>query len=82
MAQEGAMDIYPWSLLSNHFHLLSGSRRHEIVKARRILSWVGVRELGYPGAEIAGYLGVTTFCVNRFVSSGERAEVEYFIEYL
>jgi len=27
--------------------LQSGSRRHKIIKARHILSWIGVRELGY-----------------------------------
>ena len=42
--------------------LRSGSRRHKIVKVRQIVSWVGVREFGYSGAELARYLGVTTSC--------------------
>ncbi len=50
--------------------LRSGSRRHEIVEARRIVSWIAVRELGYSGADVARYLGVTTSCDNRSVSSG------------
>ena len=32
--------------------LCSGSRRREIVDARRVISWIGVCELGYPGAEV------------------------------
>ena len=39
--------------------LLSGSRRGELVKARRIVSWLAVNELGYSGAEVARHLGVT-----------------------
>ena len=53
-----------------------GSRRHEVVKARQIVSWIGVRELGYSGAEMARYLGVTTSCINRFISSGEKPDVD------
>ncbi len=55
--------------------LCSGSRRHEIVRARRIVSWVSVRELGYSGAEVARYLGVTNSCVTRSVSSGGKADM-------
>ncbi len=31
--------------------LRSGGRRRAVVKARRKMSWIGVRELGYSGAE-------------------------------
>lgn len=62
--------------------LRSGNRRHEIVKARRVLSWMGVRELGYSGAEIARYLGVTTSCVNRFISSNQKPDIEYLVRKL
>jgi REP element-mobilizing transposase RayT len=48
--------------------LRSGSRRRAAVVARRIISWIGVRELGYSGADIARYLGVTNSCVTRSVS--------------
>ena len=51
--------------------LRSGSRRHEIVEARRIVSWLAVTELGYSEAEVARYLGVTTSCITRAVSSGK-----------
>ena len=54
--------------------LRSGSRRHEIVEARRVFCWLSVKELGYSGAEVARYLGVTTSCVTRAASSGEKPE--------
>jgi len=58
--------------------LRSGSRRHEIVEARRILSWLAVKELGYSGAGVARYIGVTTSCVNRAVSSGQNPKKTTF----
>jgi len=60
--------------------LRSGSRRHKVVKARRVLFWVGVRELGYSGAEVARYLGVSTSCVNRFISSGKKPDTDFNID--
>jgi hypothetical protein len=56
-------DIHDVSL----FELRSGSRRHDIVEARGVLSWLAVKESGYSGAEVARYLGVTTSCVTRAV---------------
>ena len=56
--------------------LISGSRRRELVNARRIVSWVAVHELGYSGAEVARHLGVTNSCVTRFLSSGEKPDIE------
>ena len=50
--------------------LLSGSRRREVVEARRVLPWLAVRELGYSGAEVARHLGVTHSCVIRLASAG------------
>lgn len=59
--------------------LTSGSRRRELVNARRIISWIGVHELGYSGAEVARYLGVTNSCVTRLVSSEEKPDIEGLI---
>lgn len=56
--------------------LISGSRRRELVNARKIVSWVAVHELGYSGAEVARHLGVTNSCVTRFLSSGEKPATE------
>jgi len=60
----------------------SGSRRHDIVTARGVLSWVAVRELGYSGAEVARYIGVTTSCVTRLVSAAKPPDVEDLIRQL
>lgn len=57
----------------------SGSRRHEIVEARRVFSWLAVKELGYSGAEVARYLGVTTSCVTRTISEGNGFDREDYI---
>ncbi|MEA1947728.1 MAG: hypothetical protein U9N83_10580 [Thermodesulfobacteriota bacterium] len=43
--------------------LRSGGRRRAVVKARRAMSWIGVRELGYSGADVARHFGVTNSCV-------------------
>lgn len=55
--------------------LCSGSRRHVVVEARRIISWIALRELGYSGADVARYLGVTNSCVTRFVSTGRKPKI-------
>ena len=49
--------------------LRSGSRRKTIIEARQIVSLLAVRELGYSGAEVARFLGVTNSCVTRIVSN-------------
>ena len=49
--------------------LRSGSRRHAIVEARQELARLGIMEHGYSGVEIARYLGVTTSCISRPLSS-------------
>jgi putative transposase len=59
--------------------LRSGSRRHKVMKARQVLFWLGVRELGYSGAEVARYLGVSTSCVNRFISLGKKPDADFNI---
>ena len=55
--------------------LISGSRRRDLVNARGIISWIAVHELGYSGAEVARHLGVTNSCVTRFLSSGEKPDI-------
>jgi REP element-mobilizing transposase RayT len=59
--------------------LCSGSRRRVIVEARGVASWIAVRELGYSGADVARYLGVTNSCVTRFVASGKKPDVDDLI---
>lgn len=62
--------------------LCSGSRRQSVVQARTVLSWIAVRELGYSGAEVARYLGVTNSCVTRIVASNTKPPVEELIKEL
>ena len=47
------------------------------MNARQVLFWFGVRELGYSGAEVARYLGVSTSCVNRYISSGKKPDADF-----
>jgi REP-associated tyrosine transposase len=54
--------------------LRSGSRRIPVSEARRVLSWISVRELGYSGAEVARFLGVTNSCVTRTIAKGKRPD--------
>ncbi len=57
----------------------SGSRRREIVNARRVFSWLAVKELGYSGAEVSRFLGVTTSCVTRAVSTSKKRKTEEYL---
>lgn len=56
--------------------LVSGSRRHKLIKARRIVSWIAVHELGYSGAEVARNLGVTNSCITRYIASSDKPDIE------
>jgi len=56
--------------------LRAGGRRRSVVKARRAMSWIGVRDLGYSGADVARYLGVTNSCVTRMISAGKKHDTD------
>jgi len=57
--------------------LRSGSRRNAVVKGRKVLlSWIAVTELGYSGAAVARFLGVTNSCVTRIIAKGEKPDIE------
>ncbi len=60
--------------------LRAGSRRHQVVEARRVVSHLAVRILGLSGAEVARFLGVTTSCITRAVSTGEQPELSRYME--
>jgi hypothetical protein len=64
LAQDGAWAVYAWALL---------------IEARRVMSWLSVRELGYSGAEVARYLGVTNSCVTRAASGREVLDVDKYL---
>jgi CRP-like cAMP-binding protein len=54
--------------------LKSGSRRRVALGAREEFSQVAVKGLGYSGAEVARYLGVTGSCVTRIVAERQLKE--------
>jgi len=58
------------------FDLRSGDRRRAVVRARRLFYQLAVRRMGYSGAEVARYLGVTTSAVNRLAVSEELPELK------
>ena len=45
--------------------VLGRSRRGAVVQGRKVFCQVAVRKLGYSGASVARFLGVTTSAVNR-----------------
>ena len=84
LVDEGALNVYAWVLMPNHFHLLCKTRYRPLSSSmRKILtgsiSWIAVRELGYSGADVARYLGVTNSCVTRFIASGKKPDVDDLI---
>ena len=54
--------------------LRSGSRRHIISKARGEFAQEAVKKLGFSGAEVARYIGVTASCVTRIAAGRELTE--------
>jgi len=60
----------------------SGGRGRGVVKARRIFCQLAVRRMGYSGAEVARYLGVTASAVNRLATSGKKAELQNYFKLL
>lgn len=54
--------------------ITSGIRKREVVRVRKLLSQIAVRLMGYSGADVARFLGITTSAVNRLVSQVELPE--------
>jgi len=59
--------------------LRSGSKKRELVRARRLFCQLAVRKMGYSGAEVARFLGVTTSAVNRSAASQELPGLDRYI---
>ena len=59
--------------------LKSGSRRSKISKARRLFCQLSVVKMGYPGAQVARLLGVSTSAVVRAANSEELPEVGNYL---
>lgn len=58
----------------------SGTRNREVVRARRLFCQLAVGRMGYPGAEVARFLGVTTSSVNRLAVSEEVANLTKYLK--
>ncbi len=59
--------------------LRSGLRKRPVVKSRRIFCQIAVKRMGYSGADVARFLGITTSAVNRLAVSEELSEVGKYI---
>ena len=59
--------------------LMMGSRKKEVVKARKILCQAVVKKVRYSGAVVARFLGISTAAVNRLANEKELPEVAKII---
>jgi len=64
--------------VTDEAELRSGLRKRHVVKSRRIFSQIAVKKMGYSGADVARFLGITTSAVNRLAISDEVPEVEKY----
>ncbi|NWG01656.1 MAG: hypothetical protein HXY44_02220 [Syntrophaceae bacterium] len=60
--------------------LRSGIRKKGVARKRKIFCQLAVGRMGYPGAEVARFLGVTTSAVNRLVVSREAANLTKYLK--
>src|SRR3990172_9164170 len=60
--------------------LRSGIRTRGLVRARRLFCQLAVRRMGYSGAEVARFLGVTTSAVNRLAVSEELVNLKKYLK--
>ena len=56
--------------------LCTGKRMRSVVKARRLFCQLAVNKMGYSGAEVARFLGLSASAVNRMASSTEMPDLE------
>lgn len=59
--------------------LRSGLRKRRVVKARKLFCQIAVKRMGYSGAEVARFLGVTTSAVNRLAVTEELPEIAKYL---
>jgi len=56
-----------------------GDQRRSVVRARKVFCRLAVKRVGYSGASVARYLGVTTSLVNRYASSEEVGNLDQYL---
>jgi REP element-mobilizing transposase RayT len=59
--------------------LRTGSRKKHVVKARKLFCQLAVRKMGYSGAAVARFLGVSTSAVNRMAASKDAKNLQGYI---
>ncbi|WDN88241.1 hypothetical protein BuS5_01209 [Desulfosarcina sp. BuS5] len=59
----GRLDIKPELICS-------GSRQQKYSKARSLVAWLAVEEVGYPAAEVARFLGISRVGVKKAAGRG------------
>lgn len=60
--------------------LRSGIRKRGVARARKLFCQLAIGRMGYPGAEVARFLGVTTSSVNRLVVSEEVSDLKKYLK--
>jgi putative transposase len=60
--------------------LRSGIRKRDVARARRVFCQLAIGKMGYPGAEVARFLGVTTSSVNRLAVSREVTNLTQYLK--
>jgi hypothetical protein len=56
-----------------------GDQRRLVVSARKVFCRLAVKRMGYSGAAVARYLGVTTSLVNRYASFEEGGNLDQYL---
>lgn len=59
--------------------LMSASRTRKVSRARRLFYQLAVGKMGYPGAEVARFLGVTISAVVRASRTEELEEIQKYL---
>ena len=59
-------------------YLRSGSRRREVIEARKLFCQLAISKMGYCGGDVARFLGVTTSAVNKAANSKDGAALQQY----
>ena len=59
-----------------------GSKKRGVVKCRRLFCQIAVKKMGYSGADVARFLGVTTSAVNRLADSAKLPDIKKISKFL
>ena len=59
-----------------------GTRKKKVANTRKTFCHLAVGKIGYPGAEVARYPGITTSSVNRLAVFEEVADLKKYLKML